>query len=182
MPEFGEDRANSQVNETILEQEFNLDTNDRRNDELEQIREMRLQLNEAVDGQDPDEILYTNIERANTLLDTAQQTIERGGETNARMFEVCAQLINAITTAASSIQTGGFNNLKHEHNMKLLEVKEKELMIKQAIAQSREGTGRTASGNSVVVMGREELLRMLEDDSTQEVQVNSAGDTPETTE
>ena len=175
MAGFDEDTANNQVNETILEQEFNIDTSEERQQELDQIRDMRLQLHDAVDGEDPDDILYQNIERANTLLDTAQQTIERGGETNARLFEVCAQLINAITTAASSIQTGGFNNQKHDYNMKMLEVKEKEIMVKQAIAQDKLGTGKTATGNSVLVMSREELLRMMEDD-VQEVQVNSAGE------
>ena len=179
MSGFDEDRANNQVNETILEQEFNLDTSEDRQQELEQIREMRLQLTDAVDGQDPDDILYTNIERANTLLDSAQQAIERGGETNARLFEVCAQLINAITSAASSIQTGAFGNLKHEYNMKMLEVKEKEVMVKSAIAQQKiEGGSR--SGGTVVAMSREELMRILEDES-KEVQVNSAGEAPEST-
>jgi hypothetical protein len=184
MSRFDEDTANSQVNETTLEQEFNLDTSEERNEELEQIREMRMQLHEAVDGQDPDEILYTNIERANVLLDTAQQSIERGGETNARLFEVCAQLINAITSAANSIQTGGFNNLKHDYNMKMLEVKEKEIMVKQAIAQQKiEGGQRRPSGNNVVVMSREDLLKMMDED-VQEVEVQSAGtaEQEETTE
>lgn len=174
MSDFGEDRANSQVNESILEQEFNLDTSEERNQELEQIREMRLQLSDAIDGQDPDDILYTNIERANNLLDTAQQSIERGGETNARLFEVCAQLINAITSAATSIQTGAFGNQKHEYNMKMLEVKEKEVMVKSAIAQQKISTG-PRTGGTVVAMSREELLRILDDDA-QEVQVNSAGE------
>lgn len=180
MSGFDEDRANNQVNEAILEQEFNLDTSEDRQQELERIREMRLQLTEAVDGQDPDEILYTNIERANTLLDSAQRSIENGGETNARLFEVCAQLINAITSAATSIQTGTFGNLKHEYNMKLIEVKEKEVMVKSAIAQAKiEGGPRSSSSNTIVAMSREELLRILEDE-TQEVQVNS--EAPESTE
>ncbi len=176
MSEYGEDRANSQVNESILEQEFNLDTTERREDELEQIREMRLQLNDAIEGADPDAILLQNIERANTLLDSAQQATERGGETNARLYEVCAQLINAITTAASSIQTGTFGHQKHEYNMKMLEVKEKEIMVKQAIAQDKLTGGRTGGGNSgnVIVMSREELLRMMEED-TKEVHVDSIG-------
>jgi hypothetical protein len=179
MSEFGEDRANNQVNESVLEQEFNLDTSEERTQELGQIREMRLQLNDAIDGQDPDDILYQNIERANTLLDSAQQTIERGGETNARLFEVCAQLINAITNAATSIATGGFNNQKHEYNMKMLEVKEKEVMVKHALAQDKITTGQTGGRKgTVVAMSREELLRILEDDA-QEVQVNSAGDAEE---
>lgn len=181
MSGFDEDRANSQVNESILEQEFNLDTSEDRQQELEQIREMRLQLNDAADGQDPDDILYENIERANNLLDTAQQAVERGGETNARMYEVCAQLINAITNAATSIATGGFNNQKHEYNMKMLEVKEKEVMVKSAIAQNKiEGGGAGRSG-TVVAMSREELLRILDDES-KEVQVNSAGEQQSTEE
>ncbi len=177
MSGYDEDRANSQVNETILEQEFNIDTTEERQNEIEEIRNMRRQLMEAVNesDQNPDTILYANIERANELLDTAQNSILRGGETNARLFEVCAQLINAITSAATSVQNSSFGEMKHEYNMKMIEVKEKEIAVKAAIAKDKAGnSGRsgTTDGN-VVVMSREELLNMIENED-KEVHVDSA--------
>lgn len=184
MTEYNEDRANSQVNSTILEQEFNIDSSDERAEQIAEIRDMRLRLAQAVslsDQPDPDTILLTNIERANSLLDTATNSILNGGETNARLFEVCAQLINAITSAATSVQNSSFGIMKHEYNMKMVEVKEKEVAVKAAIAANRgEQTARSTTNGNVVVMSREELLNMIAKEE-KEVHVNSAGqaDTPE---
>lgn len=187
MSGFDEDRANSQVNETTLEQEFDIDTADEKQQQIQVIRDMRYQLMQSLSvngGEDPDTILLTNIERANGLLDTAQNSILNGGETNARLFEVCAQLINAITSAATSVQNSSFGVMKHEYNMKMVEVKEKEVAVKAAIAQDKassrtSGTGLT-DGN-VVVMSREALLDMIENEE-KEVHVDSAGQEEVTTE
>lgn len=176
MTQFDEDRANSQVNESILEQEFNLDTSDDRRADIEAINQMRRQLMIAGQDEDPDVILLSNIERANNLLDTAQRAIENGGETNARLFEVCAQLINAITSAATSVQNSTFGMQKHEYNMQIVEVKRQELIVKQAIAQgkieSQKGLG--LGGTKVVAMTREDLLKMIQREEA-EVEIGSAG-------
>ena len=182
MAGYDEDRATTQVNESILEKEFNLDTTETRRHEIEEIRSMRKDLKIAAQQDDPDHILKENIERANTLLDVAQRTIQNGGESNARMFEVCAQLINAITSATVSIQSGTFGDQKHEYNMGILELKEKEIMVKGAIAADKAGQRSTMSGHTdgkVVVMDRETLLKMLDE---KEVQVDSAGMDAEETE
>lgn len=179
MSEFDEDRANSQVNTTILEQEFNIDTSEERADQIQEIRDMRLRLAHAVslsDQPDPDTILLTNIERANSLLDTATNSIMSGGETNARLFEVCAQLINAITSAATSVQNSSFGAMKHEYNMKMVEVKEKEVAVKAALAAGKANTATTGSADSkVLVMSREDLLKMI-DEEEKEVHVTSVGE------
>ena len=135
---------------------------------------------QAGQDEDPDVILLSNIDRANNLLDTAQQAIESGGETNARLFEVCAQLINAITSAATSVQNSTFGMQKHDYNMQIIEVKKQELIVKQAIAQGKlESQRKSGEGgsNQVMVMSREELLRMIEKEET-EVEVESAGTEP----
>jgi hypothetical protein len=176
-----------EVNETILEQEFNLNIEEEVTDNrIEAINEMRRQLMVAGQEEDPDVILLKNIDRANTLLDTAQEAIENGAENAARMYEVSAQLINAITSAATSVQNSTFGMQKHEYNMKMIEVKEKELIVKQAIAQGKLESQRSVagdgSGKNVVVMSREELLNMIEREET-DVEVESAGEnTEETTE
>ena len=181
MTQFDEDRANTQVNETILEQEFNLDTSDDRRADIEAINSMRRQLMLAGQDEDPDVILLSNIDRANNLLDTAQHAIDNGGETNARLFEVCAQLINAITSAATSVQNSTFGMQKHEYNMQMIEVKRQELIVKQAIAQGKiEGNRKSDNGGTkIVAMTREDLLNMIDREEA-EVEVESAGSpTPE---
>jgi hypothetical protein len=167
MSEHDEDRASSHVNETILEQEFNLDTSAERSADIEAINEMRKQLMIAGQDTDPDVILLSNIDRANTLLDTAQTAIENGAENAARMYEVSAQLINAITSAASSVQNSTFGMQKHDYNMKVIEVKRQELIVKQAIAQGKlDGSRGNGDGNTVMVMSREQLLNMIEQEET----------------
>ena len=66
---------------------------------------------------------------------------------------------------------------KHEYNMKMIEVKEKELIVKQAIAQGKLESQRnkTEGGTKVVAMSREEWLRMIEKEEA-EVEVESAGE------
>jgi len=174
MSQYDEDRANSQVNTNILEQEFDIDTTEENEQQIQEIRDMRNQLAEVIRGQkdqDPDIILLTNIERANTLLDTAQNAILNGGETNARMYEVCGQLINSITSAATSVQNSSFGLWKHEYNMKMVEVKEKEVAVKAALAAEKAGSRVSGTGtdtnNTVMVMTREDLLDMIHADEIQ---------------
>jgi hypothetical protein len=179
MSGFDEDSANSQVNTTILEQEFNLDTSEDRQAEIDAIAEMRNQLMIAGQADDPDTIILSNIERANNLLDTAQHAINNGGHTNARLFEVCAQLINAVTSAATSVQNTSFGIMKHEYNMKMVEVKEREVAVKAILANEKANkpSGGGNTDGKVVVMTREALLDMI-DDGEREVEVQSHG-TPE---
>lgn len=157
MSGFGEDKAHSQVNEALLEKEFHIDTAERRRQDMQEITNMRNQLQTSLANSDPDTILVDNIERANNLLDRAEAAIMNGGETNARMYEVCAQLINAITSASVSIQNSSFGNQKHEYNMRLLAVKEGELAVKKALA----GEKGEKSSDKVIVMDRESLLKMI---------------------
>lgn len=179
---FDEDRPNTQVNTDILEREFNLDTTDERNDQLAELREMRMQLRRSVEDCDPDELLMDNVQRANELLDTAQQQILNGGQTNARLYEICAQLINAVTSAANSITSNAFGNQKHDYNMKVLELKEQELVVKSAMLAEKMGTnaGRQVTEDTndgkVVVMDRNTLLEMIENEA-KEVELNSGQST-----
>ena len=164
------------LNESILNREFNLDTTEETNQEI-QIRDMRNQLAEVVaNTPDPDAILLSNIDRANQLLDKAQNTMDADDDSNvARMYEVCAQLINAITSAATSVQNSTFGMQKHEYNMKMIEVKEKEIAVKEALARGKlENKQPSGGGTKVVAMSREELLNMIEKEEA-EVEVESAG-------
>ena len=180
MAGYDEDSANSQVNPSSLEGEFNIDTSNESLKNIEEIKEMRQALLTTIgeSNRDPDDILYVNINRANDLLDIVQNSINEGGKTNARLFEVAAQLVNAITSAATSVQNSGFGMMKHEYNMKIAEIKEREVAVKAAIAQDKSGSRQTGTGmtdGKVVVMTREELLGMI-DETNMEVEVQSVGE------
>lgn len=178
MEKFTEDKANTIVNEGLLEKEFHIDTSERRRQEILEIRSMRNELEKAIaNTPDPDKILLENIDRANSLLDIAQRAIENGGETSARMYEVCAQLINAITSATSSISGNSFNQMKHEQSMEALRIKEREIDVKEIIAREKIGqkTGQGKKGN-VIVMDRESLLKMMEDEDREVVIESSSGE------
>lgn len=176
MEKFSEDKANTIINEGLLEQEFHINTSERRRQEILEIRNMRNELEKVVaNTPDPDKMLIDNIDRANGLLDVAQRSIENGGETNARMYEVCAQLINAITSAAASISGNTFSTLKHEQSMEALRIKEREIDVKEIIAREKAGQKSKTGRGSVMVMDRESLLRMMEDDD-REVIIESSTD------
>lgn len=179
MAGYDEDTANSQVNKSSLEGEFNLDTSDDTTRDIQEIKDMRQALLSTIgdSNRDPDDILYVNINRANDLLDIVQNSINDGGTTNARLFEVAAQLVNAITSAATSVQNSGFGMMKHEYNMKIAEIKEREVAVKAAIAQDKSGSRQSSglSDGKVVVMTREALLGMIENENT-EVEVQSVGE------
>lgn len=174
---YGEDAAYNSINEDILEQEFSIDTTQERQDELEEVRQMRQDLAIAINDSNPDEVLFRNIERANKLLDALEDKVLLGSEsTNARLYEVCGQLINAITTASATVMTNSQGNLKHEHNMKLIDLKEKELIIKGAIAQEKAGNGggsTTGSSGRVIVTDRESLLKMMKEEEDADVEITT---------
>lgn len=180
MTEHGKPNPDLNINEN-LEQEFNLNhTEETSNKETDIIDKMRNQLISANIGEDPDTILSENIGRANTLLDKAQDVINGGGSPSPRMFEVCAQLINAITSAATSIQNSTFGHQKHEFNMKTIEVKEKEVAVKNALALNKiekQDKSRDNNSKNVVVMSREELLNMIAKEES-EVEIESIGKKP----
>lgn len=105
MSTFGEDKSEPHINMKSLENELNL-SQDQKN-KLQEVEEMRETLKEEEKKvkekrEDPDDILYNNIQRANNLLDDIQRSISNGNN-EPRMFEVASQLINAITSASTSI-------------------------------------------------------------------------------
>ncbi len=107
---FGEDPSEKELNVGNLNKTFGISSNpdnmetqvkDMR-DTLEQQSKELKEAKESEDRPDPDKILLSNIDRANSLLDKLENQMDTG-QLEARMFEVASQLINAITTASSSI-------------------------------------------------------------------------------
>lgn len=161
-------------NGNSLDEIFNLTSPNPSHDESalqSMVDDMRNQLPALTNQDEPDSILYKNIERANKLLDKLESSILSQETPNARLIEVCGQLINAITTATTSIAGNSFAAQKHEYNMKMIEVKEQEVEVKRIVATNKvdsanKGGGGDNSSNEkkVLVMDRESLLRMIEDE------------------
>lgn len=170
---YGEDRSEPHINVSSLEKEFNLSK--KQQNQLNQVEEMRDTLKEEEkkvreSKEDPDDILYKNIQRANNLLDTLQENISNGNS-EPRMFEVAGQLINAITTASSSIVGVTQHDDDMEYKQKWLEFKEKELAVKQAAKAVKGGGKEGIEGgyqqNNIIVSDRESLIQFLKSNKEQ---------------
>lgn len=169
---FGEDPSEKQLNIGNLNKTFGISEN--RNDMEVQIKNMRDTLDEqskelekaenSEDRPDPDTFLYDNIDRANRLLDRLENQMNTG-QLEARMFEVASQLINAITTASSSIVGANETDANLQYKYDWLELKHKELAVKQAM---KEGGDKNQDGesnvtnNNLIVTSREDILNLIE--------------------
>lgn len=159
MSRFDENVADSNVNTKLLEKEFNISNTPRNQEEqIQQFEEMRETLDEASNLPDPDNILHDNIQRANRILDQAEEELREGG-LSARMVEVCAQMINAITSAANSIVGTSYDD-EMELKREKLELEKKKLAIKQATQSLPEGENKNTTINAIVT-DRESLLKMI---------------------
>jgi len=153
MTKYNEDKADNQINNTKLQKMFNISTSTlpSENDIVEQLPENL--------KNDPDNIILNNIDRANRLLDKIEGEIENGG--SARMYEVSAQMINAVTTASSSIVGSNVHMDELEYKNKVLELKEREVAIKEALGVKK--TSESQITNNLIVADRESLLNIIND-------------------
>ena len=151
---FNEDKADPQMNISTLNKAFNT---------CNKLQEMREELNCATEIADeyvdPDNILYSNIDRANRLLDRIEDEIN-SGDTAARLFEVSSQLINAITTATTSIVGSAKDDADLEYKNRVLELKERELQLKSIIKGEQPQSIGTVN-NNVIVSNREDIMKLI---------------------
>lgn len=162
---FNSDMAEAQLNTKKLDSIFNIDRNtlildsqDNSDKQLQDIQNMRKEIEELSKktSPDPDSILYDNIQRANRLLDKAEDSLDHGGIDNRRL-EVMAQLINAITSASSSIMGESYNQQMLEHKERELDIKEQQILLKQTL----KGEKANITQNNLIVTNREDLLKMI---------------------
>lgn len=122
---------------------------------------------------DPDLVISTNINKANAILDRIIEEINSSGM-SPRLGEVASQLIATINQAASQIYTKEFDmsGLRIKH--KMLELKEREVRLKELTAiPNANGQGKTVNQN-IIVTDRETVLRLLRDNKTQIKQIEDA--------
>ncbi len=171
------------LNTNLITQEMKKFQDSDKDQQLEKIQEMKSELQKSIqqkdEKEDPDNILYTNIERANRFLDILEEKIteknendeepnkEKKPKTNtsiARLFEVSSQLINAITTATQSIAGSYKDDMEYAYKLELLELKNKELMIKSAI----KGGGESNTTNNLIVSNREDILDLINNENSEQ--------------
>ncbi len=166
---FRKDVADPNINVKNLNDIFDVDPNtgdivnlDDSLTAVEEVNEMRKELKKIEDNlPDIDNIIVKNIERANEFLDKVGEQIMMGN-LSASMIEACATLINAVTTAATSITGISYNNDVLEIRRGELAVREKKLTldsIKNDKPISVQGDVNVTNQN--LTMSREDLLREL---------------------
>lgn len=167
--------SRKKLNHDLLNNEIKEFKNADKNQQLEKIKQMKNELAKSMkqkeEQEDPDNILYQNIDRANRFLDILENEItEKDPQTGkgknksiSRLFEVSAQLINAITSATQSIAGSYKDDMEYQYKLELLELKNKELMIKHALGGQGGGSNTT---NNLIVSSREELLDIINNRNT----------------
>lgn len=155
---YKEDKSDPELNTNSLNNEFNIDS-DKINKEIEKVQSMRKELLDIEKDQpDVDKIILNNIDRANNILDHIEKEIYTGNA-NARQIEVVGQLINAVTTAATSITGISYNQQIIDNKNRSLDIKERELTVKGII----KGAENVNITNNNLVMNREEVLKLLDE-------------------
>lgn len=122
-----------------------------------EVVEMRKELKEIEESlPDVDQIILSNIERANRFLDKIEESL-MAGNLSAGMMESVGTLINAVTAAATSITGISYNNDVLDIRREELRIREKKLTIEN-IAKGAQEVHIT---NNNLTMTREELLKEL---------------------
>ena len=104
----------------------------------------------------PDLVLSENIERANRILDIMEINAIDDRKISARKAEVMAQLINAVTNAATSIVSDDYNREYLQIRRDVILLKEKELRIREI------GAG-TPGTQQLIIADRESILKVIRD-------------------
>lgn len=149
----------SDLNFDELEKEFNLEKTTKK---ISLMRETLDELDESLD--DSNEIIKSNIRRANRLLDAAENQLEI--DFNSRILEGCSRLIAEITTAANVLINNDIQNQNFDIKERTLDLKEFEVKLK-AEKMSELPINQTNIQQNIVLTDRESLLKMLSDNSDQ---------------
>ena len=176
------------LNTDLINNEIKDFENATKNQQLQKIQQMKNELKESMkdreNQEDPDDILSRNIDRANKFLDILEDRITQGetivnddngkgkktkkkNTSNSRLFEVAAQLINAITTATQSIAGSYKDEMEYQYKLELLELKNKELMIKHALKGGESGH---TTNNNLIVSSREEILDLIKNKKSEDTE------------
>jgi hypothetical protein len=146
-----------EINIDALAEEFNLDSQDASFDDC-QINVNSLTADKPMD---PDEVLSTNVNKANAILDRVIIEINRSGMT-PRLGEVASQLISTINQAVSQVYTKSNELDGILLRKRLVELREREVIVKEKLSQLTSNSDGTVN-NNLIVTDRETVLRLLKE-------------------
>lgn len=104
----------------------------------------------------PDQVLSENIGRANRILDIMELDAATTMKISARKAEVMAQMINAVTNAATSI-------ISDDYNKEYLQIRRDVLLLKERELGIREIGAGTPGTQQLIITDRESIIRVLKD-------------------
>jgi hypothetical protein len=140
-----------------LEEEFNMnDSNENQEIELNPIEEKPDPFEEEwKEENDPRNVIRSNIERANSILDLIEEEL-RNGNMTARLVEVAAALINSVTMAGKEL-------ISDENYKVYLQLKERMVYLKNKEIEMKRMKKEAPKNQNLIIASREDVLKMLSD-------------------
>ncbi len=147
-----------------LANEFNMDMDQA----LEDVGDNQIDLESITENNtdNPDLILATNVSKANAILDRVIIEINRAGM-SPRLGEVAGQLIATINQAANQIYSKNFSIGDLRYKKKMLELKDREVQIKEKALLGRNNNNGGTTNNNIIVSDRETLLRLMRENKAE---------------
>lgn len=153
----------TEFNLEALEQEFNLNPEEKITQEIQTMRDRLHNINDDVTV---DQFIRINIDRANSLLDLAENRLQV--DFSARTLEACGKLIAEVTTAVNALSTVEFQNQTFGLRERTLDLKELEIQIKadknkdvNVLPEASQVT------QNILCTSREDLLSLMKDQTKQ---------------
>lgn len=132
--------------------------------DIEEARRELDTIQSSIDEDNPNDILKTNIERAQRLLDKIEIEWDVGTTTaTVKLVEIAAKLIDCITSAANSMIANDVSLDTTNQKQEYLDLKKLEFELKKSkTEQLPEGKGSTINNtqNNVYITSREEILKL----------------------
>jgi len=154
-----------ELNLTKLEKEFNITTveEESSSSSLESIKDNIEGIISSIKiDKDPDKILLSNIERANYLLDLANEQLTTGNFT-VGILEASSQLVDSITKAVSEIRSSQQQELYLRLRDEMLQLKKVEAILKaKKTLGYREDNRDKGRDREIIVTDRETIIKMIE--------------------
>lgn len=130
----------------------------------QELKDIKTQLDEDVNN--PNEILRSNICRAERLLDKIETEWDVGTTPSTiKLVEIAANLINAITSAANSMLANDVSLETTNQKQEFLDLKKLEFELKKnkedRNSQLPQGDNNTYTQNNIILTSREDILKLM---------------------
>lgn len=108
---------------------------------------------EPINYDDPQDVIRSNMERANRILNILESELNRGNITN-RAMEVASALINSVTLSSKELIAD--NNYK-----KYLQVREKMIKYKYDELEFKKNKKEQPTNQNLIIASREDILKVI---------------------